>query len=287
MLILQSLASLFWGMMFWCRRCIWTYNLTRFTEMPKNQVVILLRGFHSNGIEGTDRYILHHLGCIKPCKSWDKLPTSTGDRRTSSINSIIRKHVFRIFLSPAPICSEDIPSQFERGGSWWGLAGWRMFVQSVSRIWIQQIHMTCLMKRLWIGGPESELFCTFTWSLVGYRETKQKDELQSCFQCLKQWYGRTEPWNIPSIALVITTIPQTCFWYQFCGSTSEVKELEQQLRCFIYSIYTIQFSISHLGHTSISSLTTTSLQDHQRLFEVDSFRAAAWIFGTDETSTPF
>ena len=23
--------------------------------------------------------ILHHLGCIKPCKWWDKLPTSTGD----------------------------------------------------------------------------------------------------------------------------------------------------------------------------------------------------------------
>ena len=22
--------------------------------------------------------ILHHLGCIKPCKNWDKLPTSTG-----------------------------------------------------------------------------------------------------------------------------------------------------------------------------------------------------------------
>ena len=22
--------------------------------------------------------ILHHLGCMKPCKSWDKLPTSTG-----------------------------------------------------------------------------------------------------------------------------------------------------------------------------------------------------------------
>ena len=25
----------------------------------------------------------HHLGCIKPCKYWDKLPTSTGDRRIS------------------------------------------------------------------------------------------------------------------------------------------------------------------------------------------------------------
>ena len=22
--------------------------------------------------------ILHHLGCIKPCKYWDKLPTATG-----------------------------------------------------------------------------------------------------------------------------------------------------------------------------------------------------------------
>ena len=25
----------------------------------------------------------HHLGCKKPCKYWDKLPTSTGDRRIS------------------------------------------------------------------------------------------------------------------------------------------------------------------------------------------------------------
>ena len=27
--------------------------------------------------------ILHHLECTKPCKSWHKLPTSTGDRRIS------------------------------------------------------------------------------------------------------------------------------------------------------------------------------------------------------------
>ena len=31
--------------------------------------------------------ILHHLGCIKPYKQWDKLPTSTGERRISAINS--------------------------------------------------------------------------------------------------------------------------------------------------------------------------------------------------------
>ena len=30
--------------------------------------------------------ILHHLGCVKLCKLWDKLPTSTGDRRISSIS---------------------------------------------------------------------------------------------------------------------------------------------------------------------------------------------------------
>ena len=32
--------------------------------------------------------ILHHLGCMKPYKQWDKLPTSTGERRISAINSI-------------------------------------------------------------------------------------------------------------------------------------------------------------------------------------------------------
>ena len=32
--------------------------------------------------------ILHHLGCIEPCKSWDKLPTSTGSLDFWTINSI-------------------------------------------------------------------------------------------------------------------------------------------------------------------------------------------------------
>ena len=32
--------------------------------------------------------ILHHLGCMKPYKQWEKLPTSTGDRQISAINSI-------------------------------------------------------------------------------------------------------------------------------------------------------------------------------------------------------
>ena len=32
--------------------------------------------------------IVHHLGCIKPYKSWETLPTSTGDRRISAVKSI-------------------------------------------------------------------------------------------------------------------------------------------------------------------------------------------------------
>ena len=32
--------------------------------------------------------ILHHLGCIKPCKYWDKLPSSTGDRRISEPSTV-------------------------------------------------------------------------------------------------------------------------------------------------------------------------------------------------------
>ena len=33
---------------------------------------------------------LHHLGCTKPCKQLDKLPTSTGDHRISPISNSIR-----------------------------------------------------------------------------------------------------------------------------------------------------------------------------------------------------
>ena len=32
--------------------------------------------------------ILHHLGCIKPYKQWDKLPTSTGERRISEPSTL-------------------------------------------------------------------------------------------------------------------------------------------------------------------------------------------------------
>ena len=36
--------------------------------------------------------ILHHLGYEKPCKLWNKLPTSTGERRISAINGTKKKN---------------------------------------------------------------------------------------------------------------------------------------------------------------------------------------------------
>ena len=41
-------------------------------------------------VDGSE--IRHHLGCIKPCKSWDKLPTSTGDRRISEPSTVSFRH---------------------------------------------------------------------------------------------------------------------------------------------------------------------------------------------------
>ena len=46
--------------------------------------------------------ILHHLGCIKPCKECDKLPNSTGKRQISSINSMTGSLGFYFHLSPPP-----------------------------------------------------------------------------------------------------------------------------------------------------------------------------------------
>ena len=41
--------------------------------------------------------IVHHLGCIKPCKLLDTLPTSTGDRRICSINNTTSHRKSRFF----------------------------------------------------------------------------------------------------------------------------------------------------------------------------------------------
>ncbi len=58
------------------------------TFQPSPFPVMMWINFHVNQYCWWKESGDHHLGCIKPCKAWEKLPTSTGDRRISSINSI-------------------------------------------------------------------------------------------------------------------------------------------------------------------------------------------------------
>ena len=59
--------------------------------------------------------ILHHLGCIKPCKRWDKLPTSTGAFPPDfwTINSTLYPHHLNLqnllffFRGPFPLDAID------------------------------------------------------------------------------------------------------------------------------------------------------------------------------------
>ena len=56
----------------------------------------------------------NHLGCIKPCKEWDRLPTSTGERRISTINRIIGLMTIPYYMDNNegldPTYPEDHPS---------------------------------------------------------------------------------------------------------------------------------------------------------------------------------
>ena len=72
--------------------------------------------------------ILHHLGCIKPCKYWDKLPTSTGagflpstvgtnshykSIVASSIQAIYCQVFTGVWLIPAPFCQIPAPVKID------------------------------------------------------------------------------------------------------------------------------------------------------------------------------
>ena len=63
---------------------VWETECLRLTGM------ILQVRHPGDNVDGSE--ILHHLGCIKPCKWWDKLPTSTGWPDFRTIKSITVIH---------------------------------------------------------------------------------------------------------------------------------------------------------------------------------------------------
>ena len=104
----------------------------------------------------------NHLGCIKLCKQWAKVPTSTGDRRISSINSITGfVTTTPMLLSPGPWQRHIVGFQQQRSeqsaqqllrilsdsaGPLQTICGWLSSLKVFSRIWwnIRKYRVTCM-----------------------------------------------------------------------------------------------------------------------------------------------
>ena len=61
--------------------CGWSKKNHPTKHLPRNETQMILTGFHrvlyvGDTVDG--RNPVNHLGCLKPWKSWDKLPNSTG-----------------------------------------------------------------------------------------------------------------------------------------------------------------------------------------------------------------
>ena len=86
---------------------------------------------------------LNCLGCKKLEKLWDKLPTSTGDRQISSINSrsMAQKEVLLRHFTPSICASIAPPSSLwaMRKLCFWGgyvfVAGWKTILNSILDNW--------------------------------------------------------------------------------------------------------------------------------------------------------
>ena len=83
----------------------WWWNLFINTIRAKSTTT-LWWNFMKNTVDGSE--ILHHLRCIKPCKLWDKLPTSTGERRISAIKNIKFNHSTYVFTTEQK-CTLKLP----------------------------------------------------------------------------------------------------------------------------------------------------------------------------------
>ena len=81
--------------------------------------------------------ILHHLGCIKPCKYWDKLfAISTGDRRISEPSTVWRESEWFGASTINPPWPDDISGQ-PRCVASWHLATWK------THLWGLAIFLAC------------------------------------------------------------------------------------------------------------------------------------------------
>ncbi len=78
-------------MMFWKWQLVWRFPLLLSLMSTSQQLSLSDSTLYAQLLLMEE--ILHHLGCIKPCKQWDRLPTSTGDRRISEPSTVFPKEL--------------------------------------------------------------------------------------------------------------------------------------------------------------------------------------------------
>ena len=103
------------------------------------------------------------VACIKPCKQWDKLPTSTGDRRISAINS---SKIFNWILEPTrnmiiwQYHILDMLESYPRRMSWWSLLqGWCCIGSTIGRPFRGGSYWT--WRRVMVATSSSAIFWSF------------------------------------------------------------------------------------------------------------------------------
>ena len=133
--------------------------------------------------------ILHHLGCMKPYKQWEKLPTSTGDRRISAINTLPTNQHEAIFCIPfgcllrtseapwllkfcqAAASALGRPDTWEGHRFWLRLVGWIWLNPTILSSWKVESKQTknpgicCLTK--FFGGNSKIVSSGFTVTSAG------------------------------------------------------------------------------------------------------------------------
>ena len=121
--------------------------------------------------------ILHYLGCVKPCKQWDKLPTSTGDRRICSIN-----RMFPSALQLQPSHPINHPIQQTAG----------------SKHRYPDLAMKA-QRNLFVTGSRAAQHMSLIRRMISTRQSEKWKSWEKKTQTIFTWKVRKNSWNLKNI----------------------------------------------------------------------------------------
>ena len=159
---------------------------------------------------------LHHLGCMKPYKQWDKLPTSTGDRR---ISAKFLYHPAVVYMIFHPIC----PSRSRRlqGDAWKQHCQWL-------KPWICPSKWSRASARSWrfgggVGsghGKTRDIFSFQRWQRWGTKTDSPIKDWTVCFIVI----SCSDAWNMNATVRELDTFLTRShhkIWTDFAGFASQ------------------------------------------------------------------